>query len=257
MFSSKVREKSIERTRYMLPVFLAAVLSLTLGTAAGDDVKEFDEANVFIEINATDGDAGFQGIVDGEAWKRLKLIGPDGRKLYNIKVSGSLKKQGLTEIQWESDEPVFGELPLSVFLDRFPEGDYTFRAKTIDKDTLVSTVELTHNLPAGPTINSPMSGDMVDSDANLTVSWVEVTQDFQGGPLDSDIVGYKVTIEFEGEIGGVEVKEVLNIDVPADEFSTVIPAAFLKPGREYKVEIGAVEESGNSTFTELEFETDE
>ena len=55
----------IGMTRYMLPVFLAAVLALTLGAAAGDDVKEFDEANVFIEINATDGDAGFQGMKRG------------------------------------------------------------------------------------------------------------------------------------------------------------------------------------------------
>lgn len=239
----------IGMTRYMLPVFLAAVLALTLGTAAGDDVKEFDEANVFIEINATDGDAGFQGIVDGEAWKRLKLIGPDGRKLYNIKVSGSLKKQGLTEIQWESAEPVFGELPLSVFLDRFPEGDYTLRAKTIDKDTLVSTVELTHNLPAGPA-----NILLVEDNDIVTVTWNRVTDDFQGGPLGGDgIVGYEVVIECEND--GGDVVQSLTREVPGDPPApeTTLPAdIFDDDNLDCKIEVLAMEASGNLTATEME-----
>ena len=74
------RQKSNGTKRHMLllPVFLVAVVALIIGAAAPDssasgyhhwrpEVSQFDEFEVFIEINATDLDAGLQGKLDGEA----------------------------------------------------------------------------------------------------------------------------------------------------------------------------------------------
>ena len=38
--------------------------------------------------------------------------------------------------------------------------------------------------------------------------------------------------------------------------SVTVPADFMRPGGEYKVEVIAIERSGNRTITEVEFETE-
>ena len=78
-----------------LSLFLVPVATPQLGI----ECDEFDEANVFIEINATDGDAGFQGIVDGEPWERLTLQGTDGRSLFRYKIDHEAREQGFTEFE--------------------------------------------------------------------------------------------------------------------------------------------------------------
>ena len=124
-----------------MPAFLAAAF-----VPHGGESSEFDEANVFIEINATDKDAGFQGIVDGDPWRRIKLLGEDGQTLFKYKVQREAREQGFTEFQWESAEPVFDELPLSVFLCRFPAGDYTFKGP--ESSTPVLTARVKRRSPA-------------------------------------------------------------------------------------------------------------
>ena len=111
------------RHMLMLPLFLL------VGQGDGDD--EFDEFEVYIEINATDGDAGFQGFLDGEAWKRAKVSDPDGDTLFQFKPAGNLRDQGVTETKWESNEPQFNTPGFSLqdLLDKFPEGEYGARAK--------------------------------------------------------------------------------------------------------------------------------
>ena len=36
---------------------------------------EFEEAQLYFELNHTDGDLGFQGLMDGDAWKSLEIEG--------------------------------------------------------------------------------------------------------------------------------------------------------------------------------------
>ena len=52
---------------------LIGVSAVYLGTAAGSDPKpvEFADARLIVEINATDGDAGLQIFLDGEAWNTM------------------------------------------------------------------------------------------------------------------------------------------------------------------------------------------
>ena len=101
----------------MLPVFLLAVVALVLAAAAlvscSSDANSqviqipFDDAELFIEINSTDGDAGIQVFVDGEGWERLVIKDPSGKQLLVINGTTSVKAQGLTELFFESAEPSF------------------------------------------------------------------------------------------------------------------------------------------------------
>lgn len=148
------------------------------------------------------------------------------------------------------------EVPLDDFLVRFEPGEYTARGVTTDGGWLLGETELTHDLPAGPSITSHQDGDQVELDAgNVVVTWNAVVDDYRGGPLASEVTAYVVTVEFEGTIGGVGVSEELNFDLAPDTLSAGIPRDFLEPDREYKIEVGAIEESGNRTFTEIVIHT--
>jgi hypothetical protein len=48
---------------------------------------------------------------------------------------------------------------------------------------------------------------------------------------------------------------VFSVDLPASTTSVTVPAEFLEPGTQYKVEVLAIEASGNQTITEVEFMT--
>ena len=49
---------------------------------------------------------------------------------------------------------------------------------------------------------------------------------------------------------------VFSVDMPSGARTVKIPAAYLQQGIEYKVEVLAIEASGNQTLTELDFETE-
>lgn len=263
----------------MLAVSIVPVVFLILGSSAlaiGDFLDEFDEFEVFIEINALDLDAGLQGKLDGDAWKLATVKGPrgpDGRAIFRFSPGGSLQKQGISEIQWESDEPEFDDVPLEDFLNRFPVGTYTAWGWTVEGAWLRSVTELTHNLPAGPVVTSHKADDEVERNFDLLITWNKVTTQFdpedpQGintGELDSEIVAYIVVAEYDLVLNAdledeEEITRVLTIDVAPGDTSAVIPADFLPvdPGEgnelEFKIEVGAVEESGNRTFWEVPLE---
>jgi hypothetical protein len=90
---------------FALPVILA-VSAVHFGTA-GADVKpiEFSDARLKVEINATDGDAGLQIFLDGEAWNEVELLDPQGDAILDVDVTGRAEDFGLTELFSESSEP--------------------------------------------------------------------------------------------------------------------------------------------------------
>lgn len=206
---------------------------------------------MFIEICGTDEDAGIKGLLDGQPWELARVSGPDGRSIYRF--GPKLADVGSGTVFWESAEPSFVNLPLDEFLDRFPEGEYTAWGKKVGGGRLRSTAVLTHNLPAGPVITSHEDGEVVElTGENLVVTWEEVTEDFRGGLLRSEIVGYIMTVTFETEILGETVERELTIDViPPSTFSAEIPADFLEPDTEVQIEVAAREESGNRTSKEI------
>jgi hypothetical protein len=262
----------------MLAILLVPVVALILGAAApelwanddddDDDEIPFDEAELFFELNNTDGDLGIHALIDGEAWKRLTIEDTKERKMLDVKVKGQLRKQGLTEIFFESAEPTFDELSPEDFFLRFPEGTYEIEGETLDGEELESETELTHVMPApagGITLNGvPINLEDVDCDdedtvpsvvgSTVTISWGEVTMSHPDLGVDPQVPvtihNYEVVVERELEVEGEEFTSVFSVILPPDQRSMTIPAEFIGSGDEFKYEVLAREESFNQTAVE-------
>jgi len=264
MFNTKVGKKIIESKRQakLSVVLLSAVITLVLGIAAPDSWAEDDDieipfaiANIFFELNDTDGDLGIHALIDGEPWKKLEIENPKEREILDIRVRGRLRRQGLTEIFYESAEPVFDELPPEVFFRRFPEGEYEIEGITLDGQKLESTALLTHVMPAPPG-NIMISGVSAaeDCDADplpavsepVVISWNPVTESHpeigKEGPIE--VVKYQVVVTQE------DLGIVLSVDLPPTVTELEIPVGFTALSEEFKFEILVREASGNQTAVE-------
>lgn len=203
----------------------------------------FKDATLIVEINATDGDAGLQVFLDHEPWRSIAIFRPDGTRILDISTRDVLSDYGLTELFSESSEPPFTEFPLDEFRKLFPEGDYTFQGETVGGVKMQSAVPLSHAFPEGPTILSPEEDSTV-APAEVLVRWNPVTD-----PAGIDIAGYQVVVVREDPLRTLEA----DLQPTATEMS--VPAEFLEAGAEYKVEVLAIEASGNQTLSEITFST--
>jgi hypothetical protein len=217
---------------------------------------ELADASIIIEVNATDGDAGFQVFVDGEGWRNVRVFEPNGRKIFHAMVFGGIRRiGGGTELFLETEEPEFEDLEeLEDLIELLPEGEYRFIARTTGNDWAVGSAELTHVVPAGPVLLEPLPAPGEEcatgvSGGNAVISWEPVTTTIQGSP-DISIVAYRVIVEDED--AGFE----LNLSVDAGTTAITIPAEFLTAGTEYAFEVLAIEEGGNQTITESCFVTE-
>ena len=219
-------------------VLLAASLaSATTMAIAEEEELEFEEAYLYFELNDTDGDLGLHGKVDGDAWKRVSIEGPNERTLLNIRVKSKLRRQGLTELFFESSEPTFDELDPEEFFARFPEGLYEWEGKTLDGEEIEGEVFLSQRIPAAPVISS-VGDDMAPADDEcwdpgdvdeVVISWQPVTHTHAslgadtGAPLgDNSVIYY----EFVAEVDETEFK--MTALVPADTYSWTVPEDFIE-----------------------------
>ncbi len=250
----------------MLTALPLTVAALALCTAAStgwasdeDEELPFGEADIFFELNDTDGDLGIHARIDGDAWKKLEIEDPRERKMLDVVVSGRLRRQGLTEIFFESAEPPFAELSPEEFFRRFPEGEYEIEGRTLEGDELESTDELSHVLAAPPG-NVRISGvdaaencdvdplPSISGDEPVVISWAPVTGSHpeigESGPVE--VVLYQLVVE-QGDL-------VLSVDLPPSLTEFEVPAAFVALSDEIKFEIIVREETGNQTAVESCFE---
>lgn len=193
------------------------------------DREPFDEAEVFLEFNATANDMGFQLFLDADGWQALEVIGPDGDVL-NIHARGPLAELGITELRFESAEPSPQEV-----LGLFKAGSYRFRGRTVEGDILGSETELSHALLPPPTF-TPSNGQVVDPD-NTVVTW-----NAPGAEL--------VEVIIEDDLG-----HVFDVTVSGSTTSLNVPPQFLENGLTYKLEILAIADNGNRTIVEGTFVT--
>jgi hypothetical protein len=207
---------------------------------AAEQVK-LKEATLIVEVNATDGDAGLQVFLDGDPWRSMQIVAPNGRTILDVGTRGRLQGYGLTELFSESSEPPFDVFPLEKFKALFPEGRYTFSGTTIEGRRLVGSVRLSHDIPAGPKILAPADDTRVGR-SGVVARWRAVPA------AEARIVGYRAIVTQE------EPRlRVLNVDLPASARRVEIPREFLQPRTEYKLEVQAIERSGNQTLTEVSF----
>ena len=232
--------------RYAIAAAMIAAVTFTgcadSGTATGAATVQFSRASLRVEINATDGDAGLQIDFDHDPWESITLKTPDGRAILDIKNQGVLKDYGLTELFSESSEPPFTEFPLSEFRKLFPEGEYVFEGLQTDGTRMRSTFTLTHDFPAGPVVISPEEDSTV-ADDELVVTWEPVTE-----PAGIQIVRYQVLV-----ISERDPIYTFSAFLSGDATSIAIPPEFLATDGAYKVEVLAIEQSGNQTLTEVPF----
>jgi len=224
----------------LLPLGGTALGGARTSEAASQPVR-LAAATLIIEVNGTDGDAGLQFFLDGEPWNSMTISDPNGNAVVDVDAEGRLKNWGLTELFSESNEPPFSEVPLAEFLARFPAGKYTFAGETIEGEQLVGTARLSHDIPDGPTITAPADGAAVDRDG-VVARWKAPPE-----PAGIDIVGYRVIATREDPL------RIYQVELPASARSVPIPAAFLQSNTEYELEIQAIEESGNWTFSTSTF----
>ena len=231
-----------------------------MARANGDEL-EFEEANVFFELNNTDGDLGIHALIDGDPWKKLSILTPNGRENLTIRLRGKLRRQGLTELFFESAEPTFDELDPADFFARFPEGTYEVEGITIDGEEIEGEAEVTHLLPRPPS-NITVNGMAVPADCDagpipvvsepIIVSWDAVTHshpDLGRTNEPIDVEQYQVVVERED---GDPLE--LSLIVAPNVTSVQLPTGITQSGEELKIEILVREESGNQTATESCFE---
>ncbi len=256
------------------------LVSLVVSTAAvGDDSDDDDDeipfavAQIFFELNNTDGDLGIHSLIDGEPWKRLSIEDSMDRRLLNIGVRGRLRRQGLTELFFESAEPPFDDLPPVKFFRRFPEGTYEVEGMTLDGFELESETEVTHAMPAPPEpmVNgSSMATECDDEEPDynptvtslpVTITWLPVSRTHPdlGSPRESAnivIYNYELVVETDLEIEGEEFTTVFSTVVPSNVRSITIPEEFLAQSDTFKYEVLARESSWNQTAVESCFVLD-
>lgn len=225
------------------------------GDQDSDDEIPFDVAEVFIELNDTDGDLGIHALIDGEPWRRLTIESPDERKQLRIRAAGAMGAQGLTELFFESAEPDFEELTPEEYFARFPEGVYEIEGLTIEGEELESETYFSHVLAAPPE-NIMVSGVPASDDcdvnvpkvsAPVTISWDPVTSSHPelGAAGDVEILHYQLVVEREEP----ELL-VFSIDLPPGLTSMSVPDGFIALGEEFKYEILVRTTTFNNTAVE-------
>lgn len=217
------------------------------------EVIPLKEAKLIIEHNATDGDTGFQGFLDGEPWDQLVIVGAEG-VVAAFEARGKVRSLGLTELFFETSEPSNAEVPIPDVLSALPEGEYAFESRTVEGMRQSGTAVLTHRIPAGPVLLSPVEGATVPT-RDLVLRWSPVSTTIDGD--DITIVRYQVIVEKDENPPANSIgKNGMSIYVPGSVTSMTVPNEFLEPETPYKWEVLAIEESGNQTLSSGAFSTE-
>jgi hypothetical protein len=221
-------------------------------TRAEQASQPFSVAELFFELNDTDGDLGIHASIDGGTWTSLEVEGPHDRPLLAILSKGRLRSQRLTQLAFESAEPNFEELDPAAFFRRFPEGMYEIEAIAQAGGTFASRVRLSHVLAAAPeaTVSGQTAAESCDAAPlpegvePVVIEWDPVTSSHpeigKAGPVR--ISRYQFFVE-RGDAK-------LSVDLPPTATEFEIPASITAAGGVFKFEIIARTSTGNNTAIE-------
>jgi hypothetical protein len=252
MLSANAKKESVRAiTNVPRWVVLLAVLAILLFTAPSLWALSFTQTRIIIETNATAGDAGIQISVDAEGWKRLEVFDPNGQLIFDVSGSGGVRRQGVTELFFESAEPSFDEQSLDELFARFPEGDYSFRGTTVEGEKLKGKATLKHNIPAGPNIVSPSANSVLNATQPVVIDWNPVSAPFPGTSLAVNVVAYQVIVERVKP----EPLRAFSVTVGSTITQVTVSPEFLQQNADYIFEVLAIEASGNQTISEGSFKT--
>jgi hypothetical protein len=259
------------------PAAVGVILILGTGTTvarATEPCGDFGECKALIEINATDGDIGFHFLMDGDDLISGQIEDPNGTKVFEEKAKGPLREQKLTETFGESAEPLCWPDPeaeedeeivtLEEFLQRWAAGFYVFSGKGEGGEKSIGESLLTHMLPAAPSgVN--FTGSMIVWDAGDDLGNCASFQDLStlvaGGvlpmhPQNVPVAAWEIVLEPDVEDGNPTGKLVFSLRVPGTIATkeVTVPAEYLASLPEdtpVKIEVGAIGDDDNATFTEV------
>jgi len=213
--------------------------------------QPFARAELFFELNHTDGDLGIHADIDGGVWTTLLVEGPDDRRLLTILSQGRLRRQGLTQLAFESAEPSFDELSPDDFFRRFPEGKYSIEAVAQGAGAFESEVRLSHVLaaPVEATVSGVPSAENCDSVLPLVTSPVVI--DWNPVTTAHPTIGRRGRVSISRYQFFVEQDATkLSLDLPPSVTEFTIPASITDAGGVFKFEIIARTSTGNNTAVE-------
>jgi hypothetical protein len=244
--------------RLRIPSLITVILLVTAALPAQTQrPQRFSEAELFFELNDTDGDLGIHASIDGGPWTQLQIEGPGERLLLDIVSRSRLRTQGLTQLSFESAEPPFDELAPADFFRRFPQGRYEIEGLAQDGREIESTAVLSHVL-AGPPENIFVSGARAPEDCDagpipvvsppVVIDWDPVTESHPeiGSRGRITVSRYQLFVEREG------VK--LSLDLPPDVTEFEVPTGVTSLGSSFKFEIIVRTSTGNNTAVESCFD---
>jgi hypothetical protein len=240
------------RPRVLLVALVIAGAGGAMSARQGQRPLRFAEAELFVELNHTDGDLGLHASIDGQTWTNLTIEGPGDRRLLNLLSLGRLRAQGLTQLAFESAEPTFEELDPAAFFRRFPEGRYEIEGITPDGQEIESMAVLSHVLAAPPS-NVSVSGVAAAENCDAVLPVVSAPVVIRWDPVTSShpevgkagrvrIRRYQLFVEREG------VK--LSLDLPPTITEFEVPTGITELGTEFKFEIIARTTANNNTAIE-------
>jgi hypothetical protein len=239
----------------------AALLGGVYASSAGGGqpsraVVPLKDSKLNIEHNATDKDTGFQGFIDSEGWRRLDVRGPNGQVL-RFEGRGKLAKLGVTELFFETVEPANKDVSVRRMLAKLPEGKYRISGPSMENGKsagrTAGTAWLTHDIPAGPKLVSPVEGATVPVQG-VVARWEPVSKTITGKPVT--IIAYQLIVEKDVEPHPHMIGKLgLSMYLPRSVTSIAVPDGFLEPGTAYKWEVLAIERSGNQTLSSGSFRT--
>ena len=242
-------------TRHFSLPFALLTVALLLWAAPGPTVRgaqKFAEAEIFFELNHTDGDLGIHASIDGEPWTALEIDGPGDAPLLQVTSRGRLARQGMTQLFFESAEPDFEELEPADFFRRFPEGSYEIEAQAQEGGSIEGSARLSHVMAAPPAnirLNRMPAAESCDDPlptvvAPVLIDWDPVTQNHpeigKRGPIN--ISRYQLFVEREGVL--------FSLDLPPTVTAFEVPRGVTDLGRDFKFEIIARAQNGNNTAVE-------
>ena len=245
----------------LLPALAGSTLMAALGglmapvVLDGQATQPFDVAELFLELNDTDGDLGLHAEIDGDEWTNLEIEGPGQHQLLDITSKSRLRTQGLTQLAFESAEPTFDELLPAEFFKRCPAGVYRVEGRAHQGDAFESLVALSHVLAAPPAsvVNGIPAADSCEAPVlpvvmpPVIIDWNPVTASHPdiGTPGPVTISRYQFFVE--------QGATKLGVDLAPTVTAFEIPLSITAAGGVFKYEIIARTSTGNNTAAETCF----
>jgi hypothetical protein len=242
-------KSTIDGGSILRPALVA--LALCAGAAA-PAVAQLTEAELFFELNDTDGDLGIHASIDGGPYRTLEIETPNETLLLRVAASGNLARQGLTQLFLESAEPPFDELPPARFFQRFPEGVYEIGAITQEGRELEARARLSHVL-AAPVGGVEISGEEAaeDCDSVLPVVQEPVVIDWEPVTRSHPEIGRSGRVAIDRYQLFVEQGDVkFAVDLPPTVTGFEVPEQITAAGGTFKFEIIARTTARNNTAIE-------